>query len=308
VRGELRLVVDRLAREVWIPVIEEHPERDQVAGGVFASLIRHMHDRYTPDPGDGLPDKPLELRAADCATDHELAISELEAISSDDFESEAKAVRTVPSVLELLEEYDSQESLGQYTERLSEFMARYSLRYYVGNGGNLRGTLPGIATSTYFELRKICILSDALRVQLDDFEHALAEAIDEPSETRVKTALARLFILMEGVAVGHPDAAGSGANTFGEICQRLRSWPHSAVQEAAESLYRFASDYPGIRHAGNQSSMKRPVEPSDLAAICTIMFGFTSYLNPDIPDAAGLKLERWIRQSAEAQALAPKTW
>ena len=35
-RGELRLVVDRLVREVWLPLVEGHKERDQVAGALFA--------------------------------------------------------------------------------------------------------------------------------------------------------------------------------------------------------------------------------------------------------------------------------
>lgn len=307
-RGELRLVVDRLTREVWLPLVDGHEERDQIAGGLFSAIFKYMHDRYTPAVGDGMPDKPLQLRAAECAGDYELAVSELQSITPDDFEAEMQVVYAVAAVRELLEEYDSDEGVMAYRAMLAGFVDRYSLRYYVGPRCELRGTLPGVATSTFFEFRKICELSDSLRPQLEDFEHALAEAIDDPAQTRIKTALAKLFILMEGIAGQHPDTAAVQQGAFGELCQRISVWPHSAVQNAAENLYKFACDYPGIRHAGTAGNMKRPIEVQDLAAICTIMFGFTSYLTPDIPEAAGLRIERRIRRAAEPNTLAAKAW
>lgn len=307
-RGELRLVVDRLVREVWFPLIDGHSERDQVAGGLFSAVFPYMLDRYTPEPGDGMPDKPLQLRAADCAGDYELAVSELGELAPEDFECEVQLVGAVASVCELLQEYESGDDGSAYRAMLSEFIDRYSLRYYVGPHCDLRGTLPGLATSTYFEFRKICELNNSLQPQLDDFEHALAEAIDQPIETRIKTALTKLFILMEGVAAHHPDAAAVQDKTFGKLCQGIGAWPHSAVREAAEKLYNFACDYPGIRHAGTAANMKRPIEAQDLSAICTIMFGFTSYLIIDMPEAAGLRIERRIRQAAEPNTVAAKAW
>lgn len=307
-RGELRLVVDRLVREVWLPLVEDHSERNQIAGGLFAAVMPFMIDRYTPELGDGMPDKPLQLRAAECADDYELAVAELETLAPDDFECEVRVVATVTAVRELLEEYDSGDDVLTYRSALSEFVDRYSLRYYVSPLCSLRVTLPGVATSTYHEFRKICELTDALRPQLDEFEHALAEAIDDPVQTRIKTALAKLFILMEGVAARHPDAQTVNDKTFGKLCQGIGVWPHAAVREAAENLYRFACDYPGIRHAGNVANMTRAIETQDLSALCTIMFGFTSYLSSDIPEGAGLRIERRIRQSAELKTVAAKPW
>ncbi len=307
-RGEVRLVVDRLVREVWLPIIEGHPDRDQIAGAAVAATFPLMIEGYTPQMGDGNPDRPLELRAADCANDHELAIEELEGIMAEDFVSEYAVVGAVSGIYELLEEYETDASLDDYRLQLIEFVGRYSLRYYVGPRAELRATLPGIVASTYQEFRKICECDPALRVLLDDFEHALAEAVDDPAETRVKTTVSKLFNALEAVAKVHPDVQGTGAATFGEACQRIGDWPHNSVRDAAENLYKFACDYPGIRHAGTPVNKRRDVGPQDLSGVCAIMVGFTSYLSNEIPDGAGLRVERRVRRQVEEATGPGKSW
>jgi hypothetical protein len=308
VRGELRLVADRLIREVWLPVVEQHSDKAQVAGDLFALASECMIDRYDPEHPDSHPDKPLELRAAEASTDYELAILELASIGPDDFECEADIADVAGNAFEVLDEYEDETSSQEMRLLLHRFLERYSLRYYVDTSGRLRGTLPGLTTSAYFELRKICITDSALRPLLEDFEHALAEAIDDASEVRVKTTLSKLFMLMEGVASKHPDVRTEDERTLGRLCQRISSWPHSSVQHSAEELYRFACDYPGIRHAGSPANAKRPITTSDLAGICSILMGFTAYLVPEFPDGVGLRLHRRTRLSAEAEIGASTRW
>lgn len=306
-RGELRLVIDRLALEVWLPIIESHDQRDEIAGAVFGAVVPHMHDRYTPDPHDGAPEKPLALRAAEAAEDYNFACSELESLRSVDFISEVAAVRTVSAVRDLLDEYDDT-NISTYRARLSTFVERYSLRYYVTSTTDLRVTLPGLSTSCFYEFRKICSSSNVLRAHLDSLEHALADSVENPIPMRIENTLNKLFILMEAVASNHPDAQGVTERTFGKLCQGIKSWPHASVREAAENFYKFACDYPGIRHAGTPGSAKRPLEAKDLVAMCTAMLGLLAYLHKEIPDAAGLRIERVVRATAEPLVGAARSW
>ena len=45
-----------------------------------------------------------------------------------------------------------------------------------------------------------------------------------------------------------------------------------------KNLYGFASDYPGIRHAGNPASALREVDMRDMVAMSVLLTGFTPYL------------------------------
>ncbi len=301
-------MIDRLVREVWLPIVERHDEKAQVAGDLFAATCERMIDRYDPEHPDGPPEKPLELRAAEASSDYELAVLELESIGPDGFESEADVADLAGSAFEVLDEYEDESASSDMKSLLKDFLERYSLRYYVDSSGRLRGTLPGLTTSGYFELRKICVTDAALRSLLEDFEQALAEAIDDPSEVRVKTTLSKLFMLIEGVASKHPDIRTEDERTLGRLCQRIGSWPHSSVQHSAEALYRFACDYPGIRHAGNPTNAKRPVTATDLVAICSILTGFTSYFVPEFPEGVGLRMHRRTRLTAEAHVGAETRW
>lgn len=62
------------------------------------------------------------------------------------------------------------------------------------------------------------------------------------------------------------------------MCNEIDSWPHSAVKKAVSSLYGFASDYPGIRHAGNPAAQKRDVDMRDMVAMSIMLAGCMPYL------------------------------
>lgn len=308
-RGEIRLVVDRLVREVWLPVAAMHTDRDQVGGVIFSTVAAHMLDLYTPQEGDGPPDKPLVNRAADCADSYELATDELETISPDDFKCELDVVEAVTGVWDALDEFDDQAAIDSYVDGLVQFVDRYSLRYYVGSRAELSATFPGLATTSFHEFRKICVLSGTLNPLLIEFEHALAEAVDDPMESRIKTAFAKLFNLMEAAAALNPKLGTPPEKpTFGELCKRLKVWPHSAILDSVCALYEFANEYPGVRHAGKAAARKRPVAAADLLGICSALISFTPYLVEDVPDSAGLRLERRVRANAEACTSSSRSW
>ncbi len=53
-------------------------------------------------------------------------------------------------------------------------------------------------------------------------------------------------------------------------------------------LYKFCSDYPGIRHAGDPDGMRRDLSAKDSTLICLLMLGFTGYLSPNIDERSVL--------------------
>ena len=62
------------------------------------------------------------------------------------------------------------------------------------------------------------------------------------------------------------------------MCNQLDTWPHVTVREAMKKLYGFASNYPGIRHAGNPASALRDIEMRDMVAVTVLLAGFAPYL------------------------------
>jgi hypothetical protein len=72
---------------------------------------------------------------------------------------------------------------------------------------------------------------------------------------------------------------GVTSNQLGGICDQIATWPHSTIKEAMKKLYGFASNYPGIRHAGNPASQLREIEMRDLVAVTVLLAGFTPYLS-----------------------------
>src|SRR3546814_1477378 len=62
------------------------------------------------------------------------------------------------------------------------------------------------------------------------------------------------------------------------MCGQINSWPHPTIKKALSTLYGFASEYPGIRHAGNPQSALREMEMRDLVAVLIVLTGFSPYL------------------------------
>jgi len=59
---------------------------------------------------------------------------------------------------------------------------------------------------------------------------------------------------------------------------------HDCVKEALQKLYKFCSDYPGIRHAGDPAGMVRELSAKDSTLICLLLLGFSGYLSPNVDE------------------------
>jgi len=75
---------------------------------------------------------------------------------------------------------------------------------------------------------------------------------------------------------------------LGALCNQIGDWPHDKVKEALQNLYKFCSDYPGIRHAGSPKGMRRNLSVKDSTLICLLLLGFAGYLSPSVDERSVL--------------------
>ena len=64
----------------------------------------------------------------------------------------------------------------------------------------------------------------------------------------------------------------------------MTDWPHDKVKEALKNLYKFCSDYPGIRHGGNPAGVLRNLAARDVTLVCLLVISFTGYLTPHMDE------------------------
>jgi hypothetical protein len=85
--------------------------------------------------------------------------------------------------------------------------------------------------------------------------------------------------LLEAIGKNCPDVQ---SGTLGRMCDEVGTWPHDKVKEAMKNMYKFTSDYPGIRHGGTQANAIRDIEMRDLIAVSILLAGFSPYLTDQI--------------------------
>ena len=174
-----------------------------------------------------------------------------------------------------LEELSGDELANRHFNLLSGFIDKFSLRYDLRRPCILCPTLPGVFASLVRDLRALTSQDPHLDALMKDFEDAVRDLRHDTSDRRIKTCIQKQVNLLE--AIGHA-APGVTEDTLGRICNQVGTWPHEKIKEAMKNLYRFASDYPGIRHGGTAASALRAVDMRDMVAMSILLTGFTPYL------------------------------
>lgn len=271
-KGQLRLVADRLAIDVWQPLAAHEDSPEDLLGELYRSLSPFLVANKANDLGvaDQFPVAVAEaLESADDAFRYLLRLG------PDDFESESDVLGALAASFDALADFEIESVSAEYVELLRVFTDRYSLRYYVDDAGVLWFTFPGLVASLFGELRRVTGLNDELRQLMADFEHALAECMADPLEDRIKTVVQKQFNLLEALGMQHDHV---NKNSFSAICDEVDTWPHNKIRDAAKAIYSFACDYPGIRHGGTYESAIRPLDLRDLVGITVAMTGLVSYI------------------------------
>lgn len=264
-RGEVIGVWSEMWREVWRKLAKY---RDAPVD-LFCELYRELNSGLvTPkDPATDLADvvdDPDQARVAFRDTKASALRGELAAIG---FLERAHVV---------IEDFGSEALTNRYFVLIESFLDKYSLRYDLRRPFSLHPTLPGVFARLMRDLRKTTGQDAILAALMHDFEESVRDLKGEQSPRRVKQCIAAQFNLLEALLRLHPNTKG---NTFGAMCNETGGWPHEAVKEAAQRLYRFASDYPGIRHGGTPANQLREVDMRDMVAMTIALAGFTPYFS-----------------------------
>jgi hypothetical protein len=270
-RGELIGIWSETWREVWLPLSEvENAPRDLFCE-LYWTLANFLRKAPTVEDLADTIDDPDQARAA------------FEAITAEDLIGERAAVKFFEEAFSTLEDFSGDTLSNLYFNLVARLIEKFSLRYDLRRPFLLCPTLPGLFASLVSDLRRSASSNNHLAGLLRDFEAAVRDLKEDYSETRIKTCIQKHINMLEAVGAANP---GVNNSELRGICDQINTWPHGAVKESLKRLYGFASDYPGIRHAGNPAGAKRQIEMRDLLAVSILLTGFVPYLHQEIdPDA-----------------------
>jgi hypothetical protein len=306
-RGELLPVWAETWRHIWTK-LSQHPDAPE---DLFPELFRAWTRVPTPpvEPvltgdldHDGRLVRPEDIRARE---DYETALTAygrdrahyeetigdaarakfafrkiLPAIAN----SEAEAVSVLERSFKIVEQSDTDSIRNRYFNLVESFLAKFSLRYDLRRPFTLHPTLPGIFARMVTELKVVTRADAHLQQLMQDFEDAIRDLRADTSSNRIRTCIQRQVNLLEALGQACPTVT---ENTLGRICDQLGTlpntvWPHDRVREAMKDLYKFACDYPGIRHGGTPANARRDIDMRDMVAISVLLAGFTPYLSHQV--------------------------
>jgi hypothetical protein len=213
---------------------------------------------------------------ADVVDDPKLSQQALLHTTSDDLKGERVLVEFLEKTHDICEDLGGDALSNRYFGLLEHFIDRFSLRYDLRRPCLICPTLPGVFAKLIRSLQVVAKADAHLDALLKDFEGAIRDLRSDRTDGRIKTCIQKQINLLEAMARLTP---GVTQNTLGAIASEMTVWPHNKVRDAVKDLYGFASDYPGIRHAGTPANAIRNIDMRDMVAITILLAGFSPYLS-----------------------------
>ena len=203
------------------------------------------------------------------------------ALKGSDFANETAIVEFLEEAYPIIDDYD----INGYAEYFKLLLMRVSF----GNTTCVIDSMILFLCDSYFpvplptsicELHRMNTANAHLSGLLEDFEHAFDSYARSQNPADLKTCIAKASNYAEGLA----SSTNGKAGTLGALCNQIGDWPHDKVKEALQNLYKFCSDYPGIRHAGDPRGIRRDLSVKDSTLICLLLIGFSGYLSPNVDE------------------------
>jgi hypothetical protein len=260
--------------ETWVNIWNVLATTETAPTDLFCELYRALaavfKDKLTPEQLADIIDDPTRSREA------------FQATRAEDLAGERSVVSFFEGVHEELFDLGGEELANNFFTLLDSFIDKFSLRYDLRRPCTLCPTLPGVFANLMRDLRSLTSQDAHLDSLMKEFDSAIRDLRIDCSEGRIKTCIQKQINLVEAIGRAYP---GVTEAELGPICNQIGNWPHQAIKASLKNLYGFASDYPGIRHAGTPGSAMRTIEMRDMVAISILLVGFTPYLtdllNPD---------------------------
>lgn len=257
--------------DMWDDVWEPLAAHEAAPNDLFCELYRELAKALTTPPS-------IE-QLADIIDDPQQSLAVFKATDARELRSERLLVTFLEGVFSTFEDFGGDDYANAYFLALDQFINKYSLRYELRRPCVLCPTLPGLFTSLINDLRVHTARDPHLHTLMTEFETAVRDLRMETTDGRIKICIQKQVNLIEAIARQCP---GVTRNTLGAMCDQVGSWPHAKLKEAMQSIYGFASDYPGIRHGGTPANALRNIDMRDLLALSILLAGFTPYLNHQI--------------------------
>lgn len=263
-RGEVIGVWSETWREIWSK-LAKHPDAPD---DLFCELFRELNiARSTPlDPATELADivdNSAQARAAFRRT------------KSSAFMGEVALLEFMERAHGVMVDLGGDPLANRYFLLTEAFLDKFSLRYDLRRPFSLNPTLPGVFARLIRDLKEATSRDADLHPLMVEFEDAIRDLRADRTAGRIKTCIQKQVNLLEAIGQRCP---GVTTNTLGQICDQVGTRPHNRVKDAMKEMYRFASDYPGIRHGGTPANSLRNIEMRDLVAVTVLLSGFTPYL------------------------------
>lgn len=227
---------------------------------------------------DFVTDKPSRSEYEEIVNDPEKAEVEFQKLQAKHFRDELAILKFLEQVYITLREYDINELTREYRRLVLQFLEKYNLRYSLQEPFRFRFQIPGTFKDLYSQLQEINEENAHLKELMTDFEEAYSTFTLTQSNKDLKTCIAKASNYAEGVA----SFSLNRNETLGRACEVLPIWPHASIKDAIKDLYKFCSDYPSIRHAGNPSGKIRDLESKDTMLVSLLLISFSGYLNTQV--------------------------
>lgn len=262
-RGEFVAVWPDTWDAIWLPLAES----EAAPPDIFCELYRELATALAETPS-------IEV-LADVIDDQQQSREAFLHSSSIQFASEKALVRFFEAAHDVLDDLQGDELANRYFCLLSNFIEKYNLGYSLRRPCALSLTLPGMFADLAGALKRLANTDEHLASLYRAHDEAVRDLRYGATQERIKTCISKQINLMEAVAATADEVT---KHTLGDMCDQLQSWPHATIRESLKKLYGFASNYPGIRHAGNPDGKIRDIEARDLAALSILLVGYSPYL------------------------------
>jgi hypothetical protein len=213
---------------------------------------------------------------ADVVDDPKSSQQALLLTNPDEIKGEHALVEFLEKVYDICEDLGGDALSNRYFVLLDHFIDCFSLRYDLRRPCLICPTLSGVFAKLMRSVQTVAKADAHLDALLKDFEGAIRDLHSERTDGRIKTCIQKQINLLEAMARLTP---GVTQNTLGAIANEITVWPHNKVRDAVKALYGFASDYPGIRHAGTPANAIRNIDMRDMVALTILLAGFSPYLS-----------------------------
>ena len=274
--GSLRRAWEYLAAELWEPLAEYAGDDGAAPADLFGDLFAEASDYLALALSKG----DLELARNDPVQGRALFL----ALKGSDFATESDAVLFLEAAHTVIEDYEVPGFAAEYRRLVRHALQKLNLRYAVEDPFALRFMLAGSFANLYGELQALNARNAHLQGLLADFEHSFNQYCRTSSETELRNCMRCAGNYAEGLAGVTCETSG----TLGDLCNKLKDWPHATLRESLSKLYGFLSDYPNLRHSGNPKSALRPLATRDVTAVSVLLIAFSGYLTPQLDEGAVL--------------------